>query len=266
MLLALSLMFALPESPYFLARRPRRRAELQRLLERSGCSVAPDAELVAEASRTTRTPLSALFGVDVRVDTLLVWSSFFLTMLALYTLVSWAPTMLASEGYALAFTGTALAAFGLGGIIGCLCSGFMLANFGSRPTQIVLAGGGALVALGFAALFTAGQPATLTVMLVFGALGFSSAGMQNSLYTLAAHLYATSVRAMGIGAALSVGRLGAVASAFTGALSLDLGGGVLFFVFVAVGLALAAVTAACVGNPLPTATSNLESSLTPTAP
>jgi AAHS family 4-hydroxybenzoate transporter-like MFS transporter len=75
--------------------------------------------------------------------------------------------------------------------------------------------------------------------------------MQNGMYVLSAHLYPTAIRGTGIGAALTVARLGAVASAVTGALSVDLGGGALFFIFIAVALALAAVLAAAVSRPVP---------------
>lgn len=248
--LVLFLAWAMPESPHFLARRPERRRELDRLLERSGCRIEPDTQLVAKSSEARRARLSALFGAAMRTDTLLLWSAFFLTLVALYSVVSWAPEMLSSEGFALSLTGTALAAFALGGIAGSVSSGYMLTFLGSKAATIMLAGGGGFVAVGSGMLFSAAEPPVTIVMLVFALLGFSCAGMQNCLYTLSAHLYTTETRATGIGAALGVGRLGAVASSFTGALSLDLGGGALFFVFVAVSLALAAIAAASVRNPL----------------
>jgi AAHS family 4-hydroxybenzoate transporter-like MFS transporter len=75
--------------------------------------------------------------------------------------------------------------------------------------------------------------------------------MQNGMYVLSAHIYPTAVRGTGVGAALTVARLGAVASAVTGALSVDLGGGALFFVFIAIALALAGATALAVRHPVP---------------
>jgi hypothetical protein len=54
-----------------------------------------------------------------------------------------------------------------------------------------------------------------------------------------------------VGAALAVARLGAVASAFTGAWAVDLGGGSIYFGVIAVGLALATLTASSVGRPVP---------------
>jgi AAHS family 4-hydroxybenzoate transporter-like MFS transporter len=250
--LAIVFMWAMPESPRFLLRRPHRRAEALRLLAKSGYEVHPDAALRDEpASTKSRGTLSALFGVDIRADTALCWFAFFLTMLALYSIVSWGPAMLASEGFELSFTGSALAAFALGGIAGGVSSGWMLARLGSRLTQVVLAGGAALVSLILAVLFMRAAPQPGTALALFAALGFAITGMQNSMYVLSAHLYSTAVRGTGVGVALSVARLGAVASAFTGARSVDLGGGFVFFVFIAVGLSLAMIAASSVGRPIP---------------
>jgi AAHS family 4-hydroxybenzoate transporter-like MFS transporter len=243
----------LPESPQFLLTRPARRGELTRLLAKTHRqSRVPDAALHPKAGTgRPRAPLAALFGPETRIDTLCAWAAFFFTMLALYTVVSWGPAMLASESFALSFTGTALAAFAFGGIVGSAASGWLIAWTGSRPSQLALAGGGAIVAATGAALFAGGAPGSGTVVALILVLGFAVTGMQNGMYVLSAHLYPSAARGTGVGAALTVARLGAVASSVTGALSVDLGGGAAFFAFVAVALALAAATAAAVGRPVP---------------
>ena len=63
-------------------------------------------------------------------------------------------------------------------------------------------------------------------------------GLHNTLYTLAANTYPTAARATGVGMASAVGRLGAVLSAYTGVISLELGGSFAFFAIVAILLAL----------------------------
>jgi len=59
--------------------------------------------------------------------------------------------------------------------------------------------------------------------------GLMIGGLQNGLYSLASHMYPAYAKATGIGAASSVGRLGAVASAFTGVVALERGGSPGFF-------------------------------------
>jgi len=122
----------------------------------------------------------------------------------------------------------------------------------ARERRRTIAGRPAAVIAGIAGmLFVDGAPGTGAVVAVIFALGVAVTGMQNGMYILSAHLYPTAVRGTGVGAALTVARLGAVASAVTGALSVDLGGGALFFVFIAVALALAAGLAAAVSRPVP---------------
>jgi AAHS family 4-hydroxybenzoate transporter-like MFS transporter len=126
----------------------------------------------------------------------------------------------------------------------------MIRSLGSRTSQLVLAGGGAALATLMAVAFTVGGLDRGLVLALIALLGFGVTGMQNSMYVLAAHLYATAVRGTGIGAALALARLGAVASAFAGALALDLGGGAAFFVLIAGALALALLAAATVARPM----------------
>jgi AAHS family 4-hydroxybenzoate transporter-like MFS transporter len=242
---------ALPESPRYLLGRSERRSELLSLLAKAGCAVDGEALETERSAPRPRAPISALFGAGTAIDTLLAWAAFFLTMLALYTVVSWGPAMLANEAFALSFTGSALAAFALGGIAGAVTSGWMVTWLGSRRSQVMLAGGGAVLAFAMAATFTGGAPAPGLLLALIATLGFAITGMQNSMYILCAHLYSTQVRGTGVGAALAVARLGAVASAFTGALSVELGGGMLFFAVIGIGLALSAVTASSVRRPVP---------------
>jgi AAHS family 4-hydroxybenzoate transporter-like MFS transporter len=252
-LLAVGFTRLLPESPQYLLTQPARRNELARLLKKTHPrDDVPDHALTAEpAPAKSRAPLAALFGAQTRLDTLYTWTAFFFTMLALYTVVSWGPAMLAAESFPLAFTGTALAAFALGGIAGSAFSGWLIAWTGSRSSQLAFAGGGAIVAGIGAVSFANGAPTAGVVVAVILVLGFAVTGMQNGMYVLSAHIYPTAVRGTGVGAALTVARLGAVASAVTGALSVDLGGGALFFVFIAIALALAGATALAVRHPVP---------------
>jgi AAHS family 4-hydroxybenzoate transporter-like MFS transporter len=249
--LAIVFVWAMPESPAFLLRWPGRRVELMRLLARCGCAIEQHAGVLPQPATIERPMVAVgLFGIDVRADTFRAWCAFFLTMLALYTLVSWAPAMLAAERFELSFTGSAMAAFALGGIAGGLGSGWMMRSLGSRVSQLILGGGGAVLALILTAMFVGGSPGATVVLALIAVLGFGITGMQNSMYVLTAHLYSSAVRGTGIGTALAFGRLGAVASAFTGALSLDLGGGPAFFAFIALSLLLAMIAAATVGRPL----------------
>jgi AAHS family 4-hydroxybenzoate transporter-like MFS transporter len=217
--LALLFLWRLPESPGFLAAR-------------------------VDARTERRASLGALLVPERRRDTLLAWLSCFLSLLALYSVLSWAPAMLAAERMPLGFTGTAIAVFSIGGIAGSLGCGFLIRWLGSRTTQIIIGATGITAGVLLIVLFRAGLATPLTIGLLMPFVGIGAAGTQTTLYALGAHLYPTELRATGMGAVLGIGRLGAVASAWVGAGAVDAGGAVGFFLLFAV--ALGAATVACV--------------------
>lgn len=226
--LALSLLFLwrLPESPAFLASR-------------------------GVARSVHRATLGALLEPGRRRDTLLAWISCFLSLLALYTVLSWAPAMLAAERMPLAFTGTAIAVFSIGGIIGSFGCGLLIKRFGSRTAQLAIGATGILAGVLLIALFRGGQATTTSVGLLMAFVGVGAAGTQTTLYALGAHLYSTELRATGIGAVLGIGRLGAVASAWVGARAVDAGGAVGFFAVFAAAIGAATVACVLIGRSIP---------------
>lgn len=259
--IAVGLVFlaVLPESPRFLLRRPHRHPELMRLLGRCGYGFAANSVLAdASADQVAATPLSALFGQEARFDTVAIWVGFFFCLLASYTMFSWIPTMLANRGLGPAGTSFGMTAFNSGGMIGGLVGGGLIQHFGSRRSTLGLAAGavaGALV-LGFLpdSAWTLVWPGMTA--LVFQ--GVFLAGLHNGLYTLAAYIYPPFIRATGVGAAAAVGRIGAVLSAYTGVLSLELGGAAGYFVLIAISSALALVGVAFVRRHVPASGSTAE--------
>ena len=209
--------------------------------------------LAAAEAGAPRASLGALLDRERRHDSLLAWIACFLSLLALYTVLSWGPAMLAAEHFPLSFTGTALASFSVGGIVGSLACGLLMRRLGSHGTQFVIGGVGVAVALVLCVLFGMGlaTPGRVGVLMAF--VGFSAAGTQTTLYGLGAHLYPTWLRATGMGALLGIGRLGAVASAWAGATSLNLGGAVAFFVLFGVAITSATLICAAIRQPVPPA-------------
>ncbi|MET0292009.1 MAG: MFS transporter [Steroidobacteraceae bacterium] len=217
--LAALFLWRLPESPSFLASRHLMRSELP------------------------RATLGALLTSERRRDTLLAWLSCFLSLIALYSVLSWMPAMLAAEQLPLAFTGTAIATFSIGGIVGSLGCGLLVKRWGSRVAQIVIGTTGVTAGVALGVLFHTGQATPALISLLIPFVGVGAAGTQTTLYALGAHLYPTELRATGLGAILGIGRLGAVASAWLGAAAVDNGGAIGFFVLF--GAAIVSATIAC---------------------
>jgi len=249
-LLAIAFVFVLPESPRFLARLPRHRAALLALLRRCGQHIDASSELIAERARAVHAPLAELFGAELLHDTLALWVAFFFCLLASYSLFSWVPTLLMGAGFPLSMTSLGMTAFNLGGMIGGVAGGWLIACLGSRAAVLGLAGAASLgaVALGVLPLDVHAIRLAMLALLIEG---FFIGGLHNGLYTVAAFLYPPFARATGIGAASGTGRIGAVLSSFTGVLALQLGGSSGYFWLVAGACALALVGSALVRRHVP---------------
>jgi AAHS family 4-hydroxybenzoate transporter-like MFS transporter len=80
--------------------------------------------------------------------------------------------------------------------------------------------------------------------------GFINA-VQVTLFALAAHVYPTSVRATGVGTAVSIGRSGGVLSPYAGAWALESGGSRAFFALSAIAMTAACAALAAVRRHIP---------------
>ncbi len=207
----------LPESLKFLvARRPEDR-RIAGLLARLAPGVAPGSVFAAPALTKKRSVLD-LVSADYRARTTVLWTLYALNIFVIYVLVSWLPTLLRREGWPTdeALVGAVL--FQLGGVAG----GLVLSSFIDRGRMR-----GALIA-GYVtcAVALAAIAFTPSTFLVWGALmlavGAGISGAQFVLIALAAEFYPLTIRATGVGWAVTVGRVGAVAAPLVGGAVLPL--------------------------------------------
>ncbi|RQR61724.1 MFS transporter [Burkholderia sp. Bp9126] len=251
LVLGFVLVRALPESPRYLARRPARWPELAALLARMQRPAAPGARFTdlndarAQASGGFRT----LFADGQARDTLALWCAFFMCLLAVYAAFSWLPTMLAASGLSVAVAGSGLTAYNLGGVIGALLCALAITRFGSRWPLALCCIGGAASAAWLIGVDASRHTGWLIVGL--GAHGLFVNAVQSTMYALCAYLYPTAVRATGTASALAFGRLGAILSAFAGALVITAGGAVAYLSMLAAAMGVVCVALLVVRRHIP---------------
>jgi MFS transporter, AAHS family, 3-hydroxyphenylpropionic acid transporter len=137
--------------------------------------------------------------------TLALWVSYLGTLIVLYFLMNWLPSMVLSRGLTRVQSNVVLMMFNIGGGIGAVTIATIMDRFGRRGTVIGMYVG---IAVALATLASAGGA---TSMAVGGLLcGLFLVGGQSVLYALAGHAYPTEVRGTGVGAAVAVGRLGSI--------------------------------------------------------
>src|SRR3984957_8237390 len=149
----------------------------------------------------------AMFAAGRATSTLLLWASFFLELLMLYLLLSWLPTLLVGNGMTKPQAAGAQIAFNVGGGLAALLMGKLLEGRLRAAAVLVT-----FVALPLLILVLSRAPPlfSLTVLIVF-ALGCAVLAAQAFLYAVAPACYPASVRGLGVGAAVAVGRIGSIA-------------------------------------------------------
>jgi AAHS family 3-hydroxyphenylpropionic acid transporter len=173
--------------------------------------LAPLAFLLLPETRPDHDPAAdrnlwtALFGEGRAAPTLLLWLANLLTLVVLYLMLNWLPTLVVAKGHAAGDGAAAALAFNLVGVAGALLLGFVVDRVGFRWSLLVTYG-----ALAFVMLSLGGARPLDLILGLSAAAGFLVLGAQYSLYALAPTLYAPQVRAAGAGAAVGVGRFGSI--------------------------------------------------------
>ena len=148
----------------------------------------------------------AIFADGRASRTLLLWVSFFLGLLVLYLLLNWLPTLLVGDGLTRVQAAGVQIGFNIGGALAALLIGHLLT---SRLRGFSIAVVFAALPVLIVALAKAPAEIIIVAAIVF-ALGCSVIGAQAFLYAMAPVSYPTSIRGIGVGAAVAAGRIGSI--------------------------------------------------------
>jgi len=161
----------------------------------------------ATSTRAAAAPIVGLFRDGRAGTTVRLWAIDFLTLLNLYFLSNWLPTIAQASGHAVSDAVLVGAVLQIGGMIGTLVFSWVVPRLGfaSALSLSFLAAGGSIALLGVPALSLG-----LLFALVFVA-GFCVVGGQPAVIAMAGSYYPTQLRSTGIGWVLGIGRVGAIA-------------------------------------------------------
>ncbi|MBB6364263.1 MULTISPECIES: 3-(3-hydroxy-phenyl)propionate transporter MhpT [Acinetobacter] len=178
------MMLFLPESKEYLKAQNKTAAEL---------AVAPQGSF------------KDLFNSDNLLRTLCIWVSYFFTLMVVYIMLSWLPSLFMELGFTRKDASTAQFYFMVTATIGTIILG-MLTDRWKKAYVILLMYGGIL-----AGLLALNGASSLNQMYMAAALaGAFVIGCQGVLYAFGSIVYPTEVRGTGVGVASAVGRIGAM--------------------------------------------------------
>ncbi|OTG76302.1 3-(3-hydroxy-phenyl)propionate transporter MhpT [Acinetobacter terrae] len=154
---------------------------------------------------TTQGSFKDLFNSQNVMRTCLISVSYFFTLMVVYIMLSWLPSLFMELGFSRKEGSTAQFFFMMSATVGTIVLG-MLTDRWKKAYVIILMYGGIL-----AGLFCLNAASSLTQMYMASALvGAFVIGCQGVLYAFGSIVYPTEVRATGVGMASAVGRVGAM--------------------------------------------------------
>lgn len=207
----------LPESIRFLVLKGGGAPDVTRYVAKLVARIAPTLPLADASFDVAEKPAAGsqvreLFAERRLGVTVLLWAIFFMSLLDLYFLNNWLPTIMNEAGITLSTAAAITALFQLGGTAGAIVLGRWMDRYLSFKllAAIYAAACVAVVAIG-----TAGV-GLLSLSLTIFVAGFCVIGGQTASNALAAEFYPTAIRSTGVGWALGIGRIGSIIGPFIG--------------------------------------------------
>ncbi len=218
LIVAIGLVFALPESIKFLALQEHRRPALLQIARRMrpDLGIADDARFeMAAVTRMKGNPLE-MFRGSLAAITPLLWLCFCMVLMSNYFLNSWMPLLFQASGLSVKATALCSTLYHVGGSIGGLLISVLLDRFGFVVIAVLL-----IIAVPAIALIGASGIPIFTLALASTVAGFGVLGGQFGNNASAGLLYPTAIRSTGVGWAFAVGRVGGIVGPLIGGVLLQ---------------------------------------------
>lgn len=192
LMLFVALLVVLPESPRWQVRRQLPQAVIAKTVSAITRERYVDTHFyLIESASVTKGSIRQLFMGRQLPITLMLWVVFFMSLLIIYLLSSWMPTLLNHRGIDLQHASWVTAAFQIGGTLGALALGVLMDKF--NPFR-VLALSYAIGAICIVMIGLSQDGLWLMALAIFGT-GIGISGSQVGLNALTATLYPTQSRA-----------------------------------------------------------------------
>lgn len=251
LLIAVVMIFALPESLVFRARNPSEHERIRGTLAALSGGAMRETDIVFSHAATqsageAEAAKDSIFAKANRRVTLGFWIAFFSTFTVAYMVINWLPSLLTMLGIDEANAIRGSFYMNMAGIAGLFLSAFAYPRFGSRRTLLImtLVPATAILVAGLSTIMGTDAPLPASFMVLIGiCIAFCGvSGATAALWSLSVHAYSVANRTTGFGWANGVGRIGGISSTLIGgALILIQPSPFIFLAFIALMLVVEAI-------------------------
>lgn len=219
-LIAALALVTMPESIKYLTLQPHRRAELIGLARRMrpDMAIADDTRFfIVEPAVPADWSPSGLFAPGFAPVTALIWVCLGGSLLAMYFISNWLPTVLQGAGLSMQAAAGRLAIFAVGGILGAVTMASLVRKFGVFAIVGVF-----VAAVPLAASIGVSGLSVPVISALTAATGFCVIAIINGLECVMGLVYPTAIRAKGAGWGLAIGRLCAMVGPLLGSVLISM--------------------------------------------
>lgn len=227
LVLALLVLFVLPESIALMVRTDRGAVRAQAVMTRIARSVGDERQVVVLApesgaqSRPTQNGVRTVLTPPTLWTSIVVWFAYLANCTVTYVIVGYLPLILAQMNMDATNSGPIVGMAGWGGVVGSLAIGYAMSRFGRYKAIII---GLTLTAISVSAVAIGDW--NLTGLLVLGFLwGLFNGGSNGGMNAFAAEAFPAVARGTGLAWMHSAGKMGAILSGLLGGLMISAGWG-----------------------------------------
>ncbi|MDQ1209338.1 AAHS family 4-hydroxybenzoate transporter-like MFS transporter [Acinetobacter baylyi] len=204
--------FLVPESLRFKVLKRHSDADIQAIIKRLAPELCKQLVLESQIQKKNSSSIRELLSRKYWCSTLLIWTTYFMSLMIIYLIASWMPTLLTNIGASLEHASLVTAVFQIGGTLGSISLGYLMDKWGADRILSAVYMLGALFVI-FSGLSTA---SLFWLILSVFIVGLCISGGQTGLNAYTAVFYPTHCRATGVSWANAIGRCGSVLGSFVG--------------------------------------------------
>jgi len=192
---------------------------VQRLLVKVNPTYTPteDERFVLHKPEETASPVKSLFSERRGFLTVMIWITYFMSLLMIYGLNTWLPKFMTEAGFPLGSSLSFLLALNVGATIGAILMGWVADRWGVGRSLILF------FLIATISITSLGYTTNMILLYMMVAIaGAATVGTQNLAHSYTSQFYPITMRSTALGWALAVGRIGGMLGPTLGGILLAL--------------------------------------------